>query len=86
MSEEEQIRFLPYEEAVRLVAAIQEEEDIDDPDHRILTVYSRQEKELCWFDFEEVMRDAGIKEKDPDAKEKVTEYVMRHLPDWVLED
>jgi len=32
-----------------------------------------------------VMRDAGIKEKDPDAKEKVTEYVMRHLPDWVLE-
>jgi hypothetical protein len=86
MSEEEQVRFLPYEEAVRLVAAIQEEEDIDDPDHRILTVYSRQEKELCWFDFEEVMRDAGIKEKDPDAKEKVTEYVMRHLPDWVLED
>ncbi len=86
MSEEEQIRFLPYEEAVRLVAAIQEEEDIDDPDHRILTVYSRQEKELCWFDFEEVMRDAGIKEKDPDAKEKVTEYVMRHLPEWVLED
>ena len=86
MSEEEQVRFLPYEEAVRLVAAIQEEEDIDDPDHRILTVYSRQEKELCWFDSEEVMRDAGIKEKDPDAKEKVTEYVMRHLPEWVLED
>lgn len=86
MSEEEQVRFLPYEEAVRLVAAIQEEEDVDDPDHRILTVYSRQEKELCWFDFEEVMRDAGIKEKDPDAKEKVTEYVMRHLPEWVLED
>ncbi len=86
MSEEEQVRFLPYEEAVRVVAAIQEEEDIDDPDHRILTVYSRQEKELCWFDFEEVMRDAGIKEKDPDAKEKVTEYVMRHLPEWVLED
>lgn len=85
MSEEEQVRFLPYEEAVRVVAAIQEEEDIDDPDHRILTVYSRQEKELCWFDFEEVMRDAGIKEKDPDAKEKVTEYVMRHLPEWVLE-
>ena len=86
MSEEEQVRFLPYEEAVRVVAAIQEEEDIDDPDHRILTVYSRQEKELCWFDFEEVMRDAGIKEKDPDAKENVTEYVMRHLPVWVLED
>jgi hypothetical protein len=84
MSEEE-IRFLPYEEAVRLVAAIQEEEDIDDPDHRILTVYSHQEKELCWFDFEEVMRDAGVKASDPQGKEKVTEYIMRHLPEWVLE-
>ncbi len=82
---EEQIRFLPYEEAVRLVAAIQEEEDLDDPDHRILTVYSKQEKEICWFDFEEVMQDAGIKNNDPDAKEKVTEYVMRHIPDWALE-
>jgi len=82
---EEQIRFLPYEEAVRLVAAIQEEEDLDDPDHRILTVYSHQEKEICWFDFEEVLRDAGIKSNDPDAKEKVTGYVMHHIPDWALD-
>ena len=82
MSEDE-IRFLPYEEAVRLVAAIQEEEDIEDPDHRILTVYSREDKELCWYDFDEVMRDAGIQQNDPAAKEKVTEYIMHHLPDWV---
>lgn len=82
---EENIRFLSYEEAVRLVAAIQEEEDLDDPDHRILTVYSRQEKEVCWFDFEDVMRDAGIKSNDPDAKEKVTTYVMHHIPDWALD-
>ncbi|MCL2458831.1 MAG: hypothetical protein FWF31_08320 [Desulfobulbus sp.] len=81
MSEDE-IRFLPYEEAVRLVAAIQEEEDIEDPDHRILTVYSREDKELCWYDFDEVMRDAGIQQNDPAAKEKVTEYIMHHLPDW----
>lgn len=82
---DEEIRFLPYAEAVRLVAAIQEEEDIDEPDHRILTVYSKAEKELCWYDFEEVMRDAGVKSGDPQAKEKVTEYIMHHLPDWVLE-
>ena len=82
---EDQIRFLPYDEAVRLVAAIQEEEDVDDPDHRILTVYSHQDKELCWFDFEEVMRDAGVQKNDSAAKEKVSEYVMRHIPDWVLE-
>ena len=82
---DEQIRFLPYDEAVRLVAAIQEEEDLDDPNRRVLTVYSKQEKELCWFDFEEVMRDAGVQKNDQAAKEKVTEYIMHHLPDWVLE-
>jgi hypothetical protein len=68
-----------------LVAAIQEEEDLDDPNRRILTVYSKQDKELCWFDFEEVMRDAGVQKNDQGAKEKVTEYIMHHLPDWVLE-
>jgi hypothetical protein len=85
MSEEDQVRFLPYSEAVRLVAAIQEEEDIDEPDHRILTVYSHQDKELCWYDFEEVMRDAGVKPGDAEAKEKVAEYIMHHLPEWVVE-
>lgn len=79
------IRFLPSDEAMRLVAAIQEEEDMDDPNRRILTVYSKQDKELCWFDFEEVMRDAGVQSTDPAAKEKVTEYIMHHLPEWVLE-
>jgi hypothetical protein len=82
---EDAIRFLPYEEAVRVVAAIQEEEDVDDPNHRILTVYGRQDKELCWYDFDEVMRDAGVRHNDPAAKEKVTDYIMRHLPDWVRE-
>lgn len=82
---EENIRFLPYDEAVRLVAAIQEEEDLDDPDRRILTVYSHQDEEICWFDFEEVMRDAGVAGNDPASKEKVTEYIMRHIPDWALD-
>ena len=78
---EEQIRFLPYEEAVRLVAAIQEEEDLDDLDHRILTVYSRQEKEICWFDFEEVL-DAVKAEGGDTGKSAVQDYILRHIPDW----
>ena len=79
---DEQIVFLPYEEAQRLVAAIQEEEDIDDPDHRILTVYNHQDKEICWFDFVETMRDAGISKNDETSKARLTEYIMRHIPDW----
>ncbi len=81
MSEEE-ICFLPYEEALRLVAAIQEEEDLDDPDHRVLTVYNHQDKEICWFDFEEVLRDAGVKKNDEASRAQLTEYIMRHIPDW----
>ncbi len=84
MSEEE-IQFLPYEQAARVVGAIQEEEDIDQANHRILTVYSNHDKELCWYDFEEVMRDAGITPGDPEAREKVSEYILHHLPDWVLD-
>ena len=52
MSEEKNV-FLPYGEAVKIVAAIQEEEDIQRPDHRILTVYNHDDKELCWFDFDD---------------------------------
>ncbi len=84
MSEEKKIRFLPYEEAVKIVAAIQEEEDIEQPDHRILTVYNHDDKEICWFDFDEVMRDAAPKNKH-EAKDAVAEYVLRHIPDWALD-
>ncbi len=64
----EEIKFISYHEAVKLVGAIQEEEDVDTPEKRILMVYSLDDKELCWFDFEEVMAavgkvDAGQKKK-----------------------
>ena len=81
MSEEE-LRFLPYEEAARLVAAIQEEEDIDNPDRRVLMVYNHEDRPVCWFDFEEVMRDAGVTGKGEAARRSVTEYILRHIPDW----
>jgi len=78
----EEVRFLPYEEAAELVAAIQEEEDIHQEDHRILTVYNHADKEICWFDYEEVLQDAGIVKKDDQAREKLTEYILHRIPDW----
>jgi len=80
----EEVRFLPYEEAARIVAAIQEEEDIHQPGHRILTVYNQENKEICWFDFDEVMRDAASMDKS-EEKEAVSRYIMHHIPDWALE-
>ena len=84
MSQNEEIRFLPYEQAAKLVAAIQEEEDIERPNHRILTVYNQDDKEICWFDFDEVMKEVSPFEKSQE-KEVVSEYILRHLPDWALD-
>jgi len=80
----EEIHFLPYEEAVRIVAAIQEEEDVRQPDHRVLTVYNKDDKEICWFDFDELIRDLGPVEKS-EEKEVVSDYIMHHIPDWALD-
>ncbi|WP_136808382.1 hypothetical protein [Desulfosediminicola flagellatus] len=81
---DDKITFLPYEQAINLVGAIQEEEDIERPNKRILTVYSKKDKELCWFDFEETLAAVGEVNK-ADKKEAVQNYVLNHIPDWVLE-
>lgn len=80
----EEIKFLSVAEAVGIVGAIQEEEDIQRTNKRILTVYSTDDKELCWFDFDEVMEAVGDVPK-ADQKEAVQDYVLAHIPDWVLE-
>ncbi len=83
MSEEE-VRFLPFEEALRIVGAVQEEEDIEELNHRIFTVYNKENKELCWFDYDEVLSEVNPGKGD-DAKEMVTDYVLHRIPDWVLD-
>lgn len=84
MSEEEEIRFLPYEEAVKIVAAIQEEEDIHEANRRVLTVYNHDNKEICWFDFDEIMAAVAPRSKS-EEKEVVQDYILRHIPDWALD-
>ncbi|MCW5201992.1 hypothetical protein VU10_04110 [Desulfobulbus sp. US1] len=80
----DEVHFLPFEVAVSIVGAIQEEEDIDDPNHQIFTVYSKEDKELCWFDFDEVIE--GVKPTKGDkGKEQITDYLLHRIPDWVLE-
>ncbi len=79
---EENLEFLSYEEAVKLVGAIQEEEDIERANKRILTVYSKEDIELCWFDFEEVKAAVGDVEAG-DKKAAVQRYILHHIPEWV---
>ena len=80
----EETKYISYEEAVNLVGAIQEEEDIEDINKRVLTVYSKHDKELCWFDFEEVMAAVGTVEAGQ-RKEAVQNYILNRIPDWVYE-
>jgi len=80
----DEIKFISYKEAANLVGAIQEEEDIDREDKRIFTVYSKDDKELCWFDYEEVVRDVGNVEAG-ERKESVQKYILHRIPEWVTE-
>jgi hypothetical protein len=77
----EEIKFLPFKEAAALVAAIQEEEDIRRPDKRILTVYNHDNREICWFDFEEMEEEVVAVPQDQ-KKEMVQDYILKHIPDW----
>ena len=77
----EEVKFLPLKEAMALVAAIQEEEDIHHQDRRILTVYNHDNREVCWFDFEELEASVGEAPKDQ-KKEMIQDYVLKHIPDW----
>ena len=79
--EEKTMRFLSLEDALKIVAAIQEEEDIHNKDKRILTVYNYEDQEVCWFDYQEV-KDALKAEGKSMEKSCVQDYVLRHIPDW----
>ncbi|NOR23416.1 MAG: hypothetical protein GQ542_03325 [Desulforhopalus sp.] len=79
---EEIVKYLSSAEAAKLVGAIQEEEDIEQTNRRLLTVYSKDDKELCWFDFEEVKSAVGDVPAG-ERKEAVHNYIINHIPDWV---
>jgi hypothetical protein len=83
MSEEE-IKFLPFKEAAGLVAAIQEEEDIHRQNRQILTVYNHDNREICWFDFEDLQEAVGSVNKEQ-QKEAIQDYILKHIPEWALD-
>ena len=81
---DEEVSFLPYDKAVSVVAAIQEEEGLHRLNHRILAVYNQADKEICWFDFDEVISAIGHLEKG-EEKQAVSEYILNRIPTWALD-
>ena len=82
---EQDIRYLSYEEAVKIVGAIQEEEHPVAFNRRIFTVYDQHDKEICWFDAEDtiaIVAPDRINSKKEKIQPLVEAYILNHIPDW----
>lgn len=90
----EEVDFLSYEEAKKIVGNVIEEEHIRELNRRILTVYDLDGNELCWFDAEDVLNELGFRASGKkltdqmleDEKMAAVEYVMKRIPTWVMEN
>ena len=82
---EEQITYLPYDQAVKIVGAIQEEEHPQELNRRIFTVYDSNNKEICWFDANDTIAIVTPGKANPQKAEVqplVEKYILKHIPDW----
>ena len=83
----EEVKFVPYEVAKRIVGEIVDEEHLHEENRRIMTVYDVDGRELCWFDTAEIMSELGIVKPDKEeAKEAAVAYAFKHIPVWAVED
>ena len=82
---DQDIRYLSYEEAIKIVGAIQEEEHPGDCNRRIFTVYDQHDKEICWFDAEDtiaIVAPGMVNPKKEKTQALVEAYILNHIPDW----
>ena len=82
---DQQISYLPYDQALQMVGAIQEEEHPHELNQRIFTVYDINGKEICWFDAEDtiaIVAPGIINPKKTVIQPLLEEYILNHIPDW----
>ena len=80
-----QITYLHYDQAIKIVGAIQEEEHPQELNRRIFTVYDINGKEVCWFDAKDTIASIAPDKANPKKTELqplVEEYILNHIPDW----
>jgi hypothetical protein len=87
----EQGQCIPYELAKKLVAAVMEEEHLQEANRRVLTVYDANEQEICWFDAEEIMKEmavseGGIPKNEDELKARAVELILHQIPQWAVDD
>ena len=82
---DQQIAYLPYDQAIKVVGAIQEEEHPRELDRRIFTVYDLTGKEICWFDAEDtvaIVAPGKVNPKKTETQPLIEDYILKHIPDW----
>lgn len=82
---DQQISYLPYDQALKMVGAIQEEEHPHELNQRIFTVYDISGKEICWFDAEDtiaIVAPGITNPKKTVIQPLLEEYILNHIPDW----
>jgi len=72
-------RFIPYEEAKKIVAEVVEMEHPREEGKRIFNVYNQKGESICWFDAEEVEA-----EVDAEEFEEIKEHILHLIPDWAV--
>lgn len=87
----DEVQFIPYELAKKVVGAVMEEEHIHEPGRRILTVYDLKNRELCWYDAEDILAEVAAREgclpKNKDeVKIKAVELILHMIPEWAVEE
>jgi hypothetical protein len=70
-------RYIPYEEAKKLVGQVVEMEHPTEDGKRIFNVYNHRGEAICWFDADEVEN-----EIDAQEFEDIKEHVLHFVPEW----
>lgn len=81
----EEVKFVPYKVALEIVGNVIEEEHLHEANRRILTVYDKAGRELCWYDAEEILAEVGPQPDADTRKTAAVELVMHQIPVWAVE-
>ena len=73
----EEPRYIPYEQAKKIVSDVVEMEHPTEDGKRIFNVYDHKGVAICWFDADEV--EAEI---DAEEFEEVKEHILHFIPEW----
>jgi len=82
----DEVKYIPYELAVKIVGNVIEEEHLHEENRRILTVYDKRGKELCWYDAEEIIAEVGPQADADAVKTAAVERILHQIPEWAVED